>query len=287
MNTPINFDLIRYNSLRSQADITLDYDFNDYLKAGVDIFPAGAKFLPPYNLSINPLRIFIKSDFLTTSIEYLKSLKCNFHLLTGSSDILACPSIEFAESLKNDTKICSWVGNNLQEFFPWMLCVPIGFEERGRKQRQPENIFNPILKNEKDIDIYVPYFSKTNADRVLTIEKIKKLKSKRIFVELNKISYHDYCNKLARSNYVICLEGNGIDTIRIYETIVHNSIPVLLQSKIWNMHREIGAVILEDFNDCIYLPEAPLLKPNLYMLSTNYQYQKIFNHQMQFFLKST
>jgi hypothetical protein len=93
-------EFIRYNSLREFADLVIDAPSDYYRSAGVDLFPAG-NGLPVETPEISPARIFIKIDFLFASIEFLKSLKKPFHLLTGAGDIPGCPDPQVADLLKN------------------------------------------------------------------------------------------------------------------------------------------------------------------------------------------
>lgn len=66
----------------------------------------------------------------------------------------------------------------------------------------------------------------TNKNRQPIINKL----IKNGFKQSNKKSWDLYINDLYRSKFVLCLEGNGLDTHRVWETYLVNSIPVVLSN---------------------------------------------------------
>jgi hypothetical protein len=273
-------DIIRYNSLRSLADVTLDFDGEVYLTAGVTLFPAGGLTFPPING--NPSRIFVKADLLQNALPHLQSIPNAFHLLTGSSDISACPTSQFAEWIRSNTKIATWVGTNLEEFEPWMLCVPIGLEERGRIEREPEQF--ALLNNadkSRSIDIYLPFLGKTHSSRQKLLDKILEVKHHRVFVEENRLTYRNYLTRLRSSHYTICPRGNGADTLRIYEAAIAGSMPIVQKTGIWRTHRDLGFLIFEELTDIFHVPSYSLKRfIDLEKISLSFQIDRIFRHQL-------
>ncbi len=104
-------DVIRYNSLRSLADLTIDYNGEDYLAAGVTCFPAGGLTFPPVNG--NPSRIFIKADLLRNALPHLQRIPNAFHLLTGSSDIPAWVILPFCKGVRSRNAMQPWPASAL------------------------------------------------------------------------------------------------------------------------------------------------------------------------------
>jgi hypothetical protein len=274
-------EFIRYNSLRDFADLIIDAPSGYYRDAGIDLFPAGGGF-PAYTPEISPARIFIKTDFLSTSLDLLRSLKKPFHLLTGTSDIPGCAENQIAAFLKENTRIISWSGMNLEVHFPWMLSVPIGLEERGRPGREPENL--PYCKNtqhERCIDIYVPHFSDTHPNRRSTITALMALGSERLTIEQHRIPLSEYADRLAHANYTLCLPGNGFDTIRLYEALISGSVPIVMPTPILPLHIEMGAVSVTSVADLLSLPHRPAHSPDPSKFSYTAIRNKVFEHQME------
>ena len=276
-------DLVRYNSLRELADIVIDLEGVDYKNSGIDLFPAGSTSVPAAKPLVNPVRIFIKTDLLQQALPFLSNLENPFHLLTGSSDLPGCPAPEIAIWLKSATKIQSWVGTNLEEHFPWMLCVPIGLEERGRIGRSPENFFSLMTPpGKKDIVFYLPHLSLTHASRQSILNKLLDAKDPRIFVETHRLQFQHYLNQLANSKITICPQGNGYDTLRAYEAIVCGSMPVVFKTPIWRMHQRLGFLIVDDPLEILELPEFPFFSvQGSDFLNMGSFREQIFSHQLR------
>ena len=253
-------DTIRYNSLREMAETVIDIPSGNYRSVGVELNPAGGLHTVPAGQPLSdPPRVFVKRDLLESAMGYLRDIKKPFHLLTGSSDLDGCASPELAVWLRTNTNICSWTGTNLCEWFHWMLGVPIGLEERGRSGRAPEDFVKALKANsqDKDIDIYVPFFSPTHPSRADVIERLKKLGSARVVFENTRLPFPRYIEQIARSAFTVCPRGNGMDTVRAYEAICFESIPVVFPSPITPMHRRLGFMIVSEPEEIVKLPEIP------------------------------
>jgi hypothetical protein len=249
----------------------------------VELYPAGNKLIPPQSPINKPTRIFVKTDFLEQSLQYLRNIKSPFHLLTGSSDIPGCPDREFASMIRAETRIQSWVGTNLVEHFPWMFCVPIGLEEQGRFGREPESL--SVLyrsSGEKEIDIYVPFFSDTNPLRREFISALKSQGHKRYTFENQKLSFEDYVARLQSSMFTLCLPGNGHDTLRIYEAVLSHSMPIVLSTPIWRMHSRLGYLIVTSPDEVSKVTNFPnAILPSTVDITVGIIRNQILGHQLR------
>lgn len=279
----LSSDIIRYNSLRNLADIAIDISGEEYIAAGVSFYPAGSRTFPP--ITGNPSRIFVKTDFLHHVLPHLQQIQKPFHLLTGTSDVLACPSPQFASWLRENTKIASWVGTNLEEHEPWMLCVPIGIEERGRLNREPEQLYRynqNVVEN--SIDIYLPFLGETHPSRAVLVNDLLKLNHPRIFIETKRLPFQEYLRRLRGSRYTICPRGNGMDTLRIYEAALSGSMPIVQKTSIWRTHRDLGFLVFDNLQDIYNSPDyntRGLI--DFDKLKLSYQIDLIYRHQLRQF----
>jgi hypothetical protein len=192
------------------------------------------------------------------------------------------PTYEFAEWMRSNTKIATWVDTNLEEFEPWMLCVPIGLEERGRIEREPEQLAQLSEEgNNPSIDIYLPFLGNTHSSRQELLNKILEINHPRVFVEKERLPYLVYLNRLRSSRYTICPRGNGADTLRIYEAAIAGSMPIVQKTGIWRTHRELGFLIFEDLADIFHVPTYSLKSfIDLEKISLSHQIHRIFRHQL-------
>ncbi len=274
-------EFIRYNSLRGMADIVIDIPSSEYRAVGVNIYQDHVCDLN--NMRIFPhAKIFIKTDLLSSCLEFLCNIGVPFNLLTGSSDSSPNDNKELFRRILNLRKLSSWVGTNIIEEDPRILCIPIGFEEFERERSF--EIIPFAVKNkteEKKINILCPFMSITHYDRVGLIEYLNNL-GPEILVQKNKLSLSEYLNQLSQAQYVICPRGNGMDTIRIYEAVLAGAIPIIQKTDIWQMHRKFG-IVIDDWSQLATIPIPPLITPlSIKMLNLNYWRQKISKHQMLF-----
>jgi len=280
-------EIIRYNSLRFMADLVIDVPDRFYRDAGVFVH-TGANGKHPEPISISSIhaasRIFVKTDLLIQALPLLKAIPCPFHLLTGSSDLPAAKCEDFARELRESTKICSWVGSNLQEYFHWMMGVPIGLAERGREGFQPEFLSFPAFSERKSIDILVTYMGNTNAIRSSLYADLGKLSSSRVTLISNRQPITEYYRAMRSAFYTVCLPGNGYDTIRTYEAILCGSIPLVYKTPIWRLHRKIGCLIFESLEELTRVPPVGVLEPlNGKFVRLDYWQKLILQHQISNF----
>jgi hypothetical protein len=85
--------------------------------------------------------------------------------------------------------------------------------------------------------------------------------------------------QLNRSHYVLCPEGNGYDTLRLYESILAGSIPVVLENPIMDMHRDLGCVVLQSWDQIADLPRQPVQKIDRKLVSLSYWRDRLYEFQ--------
>ncbi len=274
-------ELLRYNTLRKWADVVIDLSSSLYQSAGVLIASESTIAVPPESMQFGT-RIFIKTDLLPNSINFLGRIKKGFHLLTGSSDLCVNDNSALVAVILQNEKLLSWAGTNLVEQDPRMLSIPIGFEERERERSnklyQYVHCKNGIVK---DIDILLPFIESTHASRNILKNYIFENKLINVYVQRERLNFEEYINQLRRSKYVLCPRGNGMDTLRIYETILAGSIPLIEYTKLWKMHKKFG-LILRSWNELSTIPPNSIVgEYSKSLLGESYWLDKVYSHQLQ------
>lgn len=264
------FKYIRYNSLPAFADYIIDYDKYYYAGWGVDVchnkeIGIDVSKIKPYN------SVFIKTDLLENSLDILDKIKVPYHLLTGVSD-------KFVEKTLIDkvlnTKIVSWIGNNLEKVNDRFLQVPIGFSEEG--QQRTNTITEYIeLCDQKIIDLVITPFTETHGER----KELSNLNGKNILNLSNKLDYTKYLTILGISKYSCCPRGNGYDSIRVSESILMNSVPVVKSSPLDPLYTEMNAVIIKNWEDIKKFDFSKTKTLNRDVLTFEYWETRIKNHQ--------
>lgn len=121
--------------------------------------------------------------------------------------------------------------------------LPIGLENirlgrTGRKKYHRQN-----LNLDKKCKVLIPPMSPTNAVRQEILYISKNLDSNfEVFTSL--LSEKEYFKLVKQFKFVLCCEGNGYDTHRVWETLYQGSFPVLLRTAWSETLREYALPIL-------------------------------------------
>ncbi len=228
--------------------------------------------------TFNPL--LVKNNdivFLKTELKdiYFKTqhpkINNKYILITHNSDGV----ISTRDEELIDEKIVHWFAQNLsfksnKKFSP----LPIGFENRRYLQNgRLKNLKKiEVFKNKKNNKILASYNSATNPKVRNNLDKIiSELK----FINNRKFDNNfEYLMSLKKHNFVLCPEGNGIDTHRIWEALLTETIPILKKTDFSLNFYNLGIPILL-FEDWLELKEIDENKINLiYQNFKDFEYSK-------------
>jgi hypothetical protein len=202
--------------------------------------------------TISDYKIFEHSD-----IELLTDLnKVGIKVLYAKSDLIQ--HIKFDQFVDLKVLICGNSDKNFMEFpqinpsIKLVLCqnsaisddtiktLPIGIENKRNGRFNPKKEFDYSFSNLTFHDeVLVPPMSDTNPIRESLISNTINI-GKPFHVITNYMTERQYFNLLQKYNFILCLEGNGFDTHRIWETLYMSKFPVVLRTS-W-------AATLEEFN---------------------------------------
>lgn len=173
-------------------------------------------------------------------------------LISGDSDMPVLCSQELG------SRVINWFGQNL-------MChnhirhrlIPIGLEDR-RFGRMGYKWIYRLPQRKKIKKLLVPPMSPTNPLRTsfLKIALVNPLDlSDLIEFGDRYLNWISYFLLVRRYQFVLCLEGNGLDTHRVWETLYLNSFPVMIKNDFSQELKNLGFPIflidsLEDFNFC-------------------------------------
>ena len=212
--------------------------------------------------------IFCNSHFVKYLFRDLKSCNLkNLKLITHQSDI---PINRNLYSKKPDC-ISNWYGINIEHQDLNLIPIPIGLSN----YYSPKNLFYKDFKNknltlnDKLNEIYVNFNVSTN--RKVREKLLKSLENKDSFyIERENKDLVGYLDSLIRYKYVLCPEGNGIDTHRFWETIYAGSIPVSKKHITLKTSEGLPVVLIEDYKNLSFeeiLNQTPKL--------THYTFEKL------------
>lgn len=132
---------------------------------------------------------------------------------------------------------------------PQLTTIPLGFVDRQLpflSEFVPSNV-------ERDIEIYQNFTTVTNSHR--RNECASAFANDPRVVVREGLSVPDYYADLCRSKFVLCPEGTGIDTHRVYESLLCGATPVVLRNSLAPLYETLPVCILDNWTDTFVVPQ--------------------------------
>ena len=234
--------LICYNSLPLFANHVLDYPEPYYTQHGVKRLHNHDTF--DVDLIKDGDVVCVKSDFIDNGMfyrEFFHRIKSKFKLVTGISS-LPCPRGEGIHEMLASPNLIAWYPchinpeyANHSKVFP----MPIGFTEQSRDNGNQEMLWemrNGRTKFEdKEDSFFLPYHDlRTNKIREGLVEKAINSGIK-LEYQAERLPIRECLSLINNCKYVICLEGSGIDTHRVYECLLMDCVPIMKRTPLEKM----------------------------------------------------
>ena len=189
--------------------------------------------------------VFVNGDFLNRLLEQLPvSSSKKFTFIIHNSD--ASFDTQKLERLKPYASRIYAINTNAYDNI--LTTIPIGFVDR---QLPFLSTFNPT-NVERPYEIYMNFTMSTNMNK--RNECVSIFKDDQRVVKKQNRSVSEYYDDLCKSKYVLCPEGTGIDTHRIYESILCGAIPVVVRNSLSHMYEKLPVCILDKWTDQFYEP---------------------------------
>lgn len=131
---------------------------------------------------------------------------------------------------------------------PRLTTIPLGFVDC---QLPFLETFVPE-QCERTIEIYQNFTALTNAP--------KRNECARAFANDPRVTVREgltvpeYYADLCRSKFVLCPEGTGLDTHRVYEALLCGATPVVVQNALAPLYERLPICILDAWNDPLFIP---------------------------------
>lgn len=208
--------------------------------------------------------IFLKADMIETFFKF-------FHQKIESRYVLLSHNSDFSFNLENqeylDDKVIHWFAQNINfEADEKISLLPIGLENRRYLKNGLIYHFNKYKNSEKKHLVLLSFNEKTNISRLKVKEALKN--NKLITSQMFKNS-DSYKKTLSESMYNLCPPGNGLDTHRFWESLLLNTLPIVVRSSFTsNLEKlNIPALYLDKWTDLNEYKETEL--KSLYMEKIN------------------
>ena len=107
---------------------------------------------------------------------------------------------------------------------------------------------------ERDIEIYLNIKVRHNWEK--RSQCIQAFEHDPRVVNRERVSVPEYYADLCRSKFVLCPEGTGIDTHRVYESLLCGATPVVLRNSLSHLYEKLPVCIVNKWTDQFYVPSG-------------------------------
>jgi hypothetical protein len=220
--------------------------FSEYAHSVVDPrYPERQPFR--YSTARSNEWVFINGDYINDFLNQIPRLVLRkFTIIVHNTDRSFGPS-ELQKLLPFANHIYA-VNCIIQH--PSVTQIPLGFVD---KQLPFLREFK-IPKLDRDIEVYMNFKSSTNASK--RQDCIDALQNDSRVTQRTNLSVEDYYRDLCRSKFVLCPEGTGIDTHRVYESLFCGATPVVLRNALSPLYEKLPVCIVNNWTDPFYVPEG-------------------------------
>lgn len=193
--------------------------------------------------------IFTHTDFLLALFKIIQKLPKNFNLnlISHQSDHLIDKNIY---NLKPNC-INKWFAVNVGYSTPDLIPIPLGLANKfSNKNINSIEIKN--FKNKFDIEknslLYVNFEINTNKYERKYLYKKFENKSW-VKVDQPNLTKSEYIRNIRSSEFILCPWGNGIDTHRIWESLLLGCIPITKNHKTFSYLEELPVLFVDSFDE--------------------------------------
>jgi hypothetical protein len=193
--------------------------------------------------------IFCKTDFIKQLFTYLEDATAKFVLITGMADK---PINEDRFKLKPKC-IKKWFAVNAVYNHKDLISIPLGLENHKGSSKGGytnhkwfEDNRDKLAFNTKEDYLYCNWVDSTNENRCFVIDNLYKTQLP-LRIE-SDLSYEDYCTNMSECKFVVCPEGNGVDTHRVWEALYMACIPIVIKHPIYDNY-DLPMLKVDSFED--------------------------------------
>lgn len=189
--------------------------------------------------------IFVKGDLLQLFFETLHpSIKNKYILISHNSDF------EINESIIKyvDNKIIKYFAQNLNiPANEHITVLPIGLENRYYLNNGKLAHFKKNLNSKKNLPILAS-FSNSNSERS---EILKLIEVNSLIIHEKFKNHKEYVKSMKKFKFNICPPGNGLDTHRVWESLLLDTYPIFVRNTFTMNFEKLGlpALYLDNWSE--------------------------------------
>ena len=186
--------------------------------------------------------IYCNNYFYKDLFKLLSKVKTfkNIKLITGQTD----KNITKRDFKLKPKCVSEWYAPNINYSDESLISLPIGLANDHPKNLNFKN-FNSLKKNDaKNEKVYLNF--EVNTNFYIRNRALKKLSEHNwVENETQRLDLNDYVKKLNSFKYILCPEGNGIDTHRVWESIYAGTTPVVKKNIFYEQFKNLPIVMVD------------------------------------------
>jgi len=191
--------------------------------------------------------VFMNADYLERFVQSIpKLMRKKFRIVLHNSD----KTLDLARLSLVAPVAIQIYSINTSVAHPMLKTIPIGFSDSSLRvlplvDRTPR---------ERTIEIYSNFSTGTN--RGARQACLDALADDPRVVRKEPNDRDEYYRDLCNSKFVVCPEGTGIDTHRLYEALWCGATPVVLHSSLDALYQKMPVCIVNDWKDSYFVVEG-------------------------------
>lgn len=198
-----------------------------------------------YTLAKNGDWVFVNGDFLGDFLRRIPILSFKKFVVVVHNTDRPFGQAELYATLPYVQRIYAI---NTTTRHPQLTTIPLGFVDRQL----------PFLhgfkagSSERPNEIYMNFTVGTNTPK--RKECMDAFEGNPRVVRGENLSVPEYYMDLCRSKFVLCPEGTGMDTHRVYESLFCGATPVVLRNSLSHLYEKLPVCIVDKWTDPFYEP---------------------------------
>lgn len=199
--------------------------------------------------------IFCQTEHIRFLFRVLKNSKVkNLVLITSQSDL----EIDYSLVKKLPSCFKKWFCINASIVHPKLVTIPLGIANDYEKNLTISELNGVTLDyfKKKKYLLYVNFNVNTNRNKRSHLYGLFQNKNNNILLTKHDSKKSNYKENILNSNFVLCPEGNGIDTHRIWETLYLGSIPIVERRPAYDYIDALPVLTVDSFesisNELLY-----------------------------------
>jgi len=220
-------------------------------------FSSKDKIVDDYDSLVNTLNmttvkrnavVYTHTGYVKELFALLKEYPSKYvHVVSHNSDINVDESFELPQN------VVKWYTQNVNVEHPRIISIPIGLEnDRWFKRLAKKQVMMQLLQQPKQIKnlVYLNHNIATNIKERLNVYQLFENKN---FVTSqrgrNGAHFNDYITNVYNHRFVLCPQGNGMDTHRTWETMYMGTIPIEKRNKNNAFYKDFPICFVDEWDE--------------------------------------